>query len=280
MRKIILYYLRNFPLDYGKNRIAKWVKLDKIESPVRYLNQQGVKFSLDLKEYQMKQIFLFDIYEKNTIRHLLAQIEKISKRDLTIFDVGANIGFYTLTLAKALEKTKTQIYSFEPNPFTYSVFTKNIALNNFNNILPNRLGLSDKVESLTLTFNHNNLGAANVFSGTGNKTEQIELTTLDLYCEQHKIDKIDLIKVDIEGSELNFLKGGMNVISRSEKMILIMEIVDENCQKAGYTSADLFNFMSAHGFQGYLPKGWPFGLKKIDQTVKNYHDNIIFLKGY
>ncbi|MBK9590972.1 MAG: FkbM family methyltransferase [Crocinitomicaceae bacterium] len=147
----------------------------------------------------MKQIFLFDIYEKNTIRHLLAQIEKISKRDLTIFDVGANIGFYTLTLAKALEKTKTQIYSFEPNPFTYSVFTKNIALNNFNNVLPNRLGLSDKVESLTLTFNHNNLGAANVFSGTGNKTEQIELTTLDLYCEQHKIDKIDLIKAILKG---------------------------------------------------------------------------------
>ncbi|MBK6526916.1 MAG: hypothetical protein IPG07_16000 [Crocinitomicaceae bacterium] len=111
MKKLLLYYLRNFPIDYGKNRISKWVKLDANDSPITYINTQDVKFLLDLKEYQMKQIFLFDIYEKNTVRHLLKQIDLIQSESLVIFDVGANIGFYSLNLAQKLRNTKSTIHS-------------------------------------------------------------------------------------------------------------------------------------------------------------------------
>jgi FkbM family methyltransferase len=278
MRKLLLYYLRNFPLDYGKKLISRRIKINS-DRPVKYTNKQGVSFELDLNEYQMKQIYLYDIYEKNTIRHLLKLFSRFDRKDLTIFDVGANIGFYSLTIAKNLSRTKSVIHSFEPNPVTYGLFVNNIAMNGFKTIVANQLGLSDKEETLTISYSANNLGAASVFAGAGKNTAAIHLTTMDTYCKSNNIEKVDCIKIDIEGSEFNFLKGAERVLAASEKLIVIMEIVDENCIKAGYTTTDIFDFMIRHGFKAYLPKPWPFGLKQIDKPAPGYHDNIFFLKG-
>lgn len=279
LQKILLSYLRKFPLDYGKKFVARWIKLDPKKEHITYKNSHGITFDLDLKEYQMKQIYLYDIYEKNTVRHIFKLIQKLKKRDLVVFDVGANIGFYSMTLSKKLNGTASVIHSFEPNPHTYAILEKNIRTNGCNNVKLNAIGLSDTKGTLTISYDYKNLGAANVFNGKGSNKAEVSLTTLDYYCKENQIENIDIIKVDIEGSELGFLKGGSEVIEKSKSMIVVMEIVEENCTRGGYSSSDIFQYMSVKGFRPFLPKPWPFALRSIDSKYVDYQDNIFFIKG-
>ncbi|MBI3133431.1 MAG: FkbM family methyltransferase [Bacteroidetes bacterium] len=275
---MLLLYLRKFPLDYGKKYVARWVRFNPEKTRVTYSNSHSITFDLDLNEYQMKQIYLYDIYEKNTVRQLFKLIDKRKSKDLVVFDVGANIGFYSLTLSKKLNGTSSRIHAFEPNPHTFGILEKNVSTNNGDNIVLNQMGLSDKPGTLTISYDFKNLGAANIFNGSGKNSAEVSLTTLDEYCTSKGISTIDIIKVDIEGSELNFLKGGTAVIERSKNLIVVMEIVEENCTRAGYTSQDLLDFMVSRGFKVYLPKPWPFKLRQIGAGTRNFQDNLIFIK--
>ena len=277
-KKFILWYLRNFPVDFGKHRIAKLLTLPNQNEPVKYLNGDQMVFDLDLNEYQMKQIFLFDRYEKNSVRHLLHYLNKIKKNNITILDVGANIGFYTMYLSRFGEKLNAKVHSFEPNPVTFDALESHAEQNNLKNCVLNPFGLSDKAQEIEISYNPKNLGAASVFGNSGRNKAKVKLRTLDDYCNENNISEIDIIKVDIEGSELNFLEGGKSVINRSKHLLVVMEIVDENCIIAGYDANYLFNYMTERGFKAFAPKSWPFGLKQIKSLPENFHDNIFFIK--
>ena len=143
-----------------------------------------------------------------------------NESQITIFDVGANVGEYSKALSKVFG-TKAIIYSFEPSINTYKLFiekTKNI-----NSIIPNNLGLSDKECNQTLYTNSEGSGLASVyqrkldhFGIDMNKQEKIKLTTIDLYCSKNKIEQIHFLKLDTEGHELSALNGAKNMIENGK----------------------------------------------------------------
>ncbi|MFZ5553388.1 MAG: FkbM family methyltransferase [Bacteroidota bacterium] len=269
----LLSYLRKFPFDQGKSRMARWQKKYP-ENPVLFTDNLGHRFELNTSEYVMRQLWLYGAYEKNTIRHLL----KLLPDHAVCADVGANIGYYSLTLGGHVKNGK--VFAFEPNPVTFGIFTRNLSLNpGIKTVEPIQKGLAEKRKNITLSFNQHNLGAASAF-GNNEETATVEITTLDDFCREKNISRIDLVKVDIEGGELNFLKGAEEIISKSPKMILVTEIIDSHCRRAGYTAKELFDYITSLGFKPFLPKAWPFSLKKTNQLPENYFDNIIFLKGY
>jgi len=279
MINLLLVYLRKFPIDKYKHTLTRFINLKKYGRFIKYKNSHGVTFNLDLEEYQMKQIFFYDFYEKNTIRHLLKLISKLKTKRVTCIDVGGNIGFYTLTLDKALTNIEHKIHCFEPNPSTIEYLEKNLLDNPTTNVQIIPMGLSNKEGTFTLRYNLKNTGTASFYrTNSDGKSVEINVTTLDKYCTEKGIDNVDIIKVDIEGAELDFLKGSASIINKSKNVIIIMEIVEENCLSAGYTSKDLFEYVVNLGFDAYLPKSWPFGMKKIETLPEHYHDNIIFIK--
>lgn len=271
---MLLQYLRKFPIDYGKAHLIKWVDLSKVPSPFKYTNSMGITFELFLEEYLMKQVYLYDIYEKNTIRHL----RYLTKPGSVCVDCGANSGFYTLTLA-SIAGTMGQVHSFEPLSINFNRLSENVRLNSFKNIHLNQVGLSNRKDSLDIFFGGNNLGTASMYTTNKAQKETIHLRTLDDYCAEQGISTIDLLKIDIEGAEFECLKGAVNIIESSPDMILVMEIMEDNCQRAGYSAKELYDYVISLGFKGYIPRGWPFGLKAIDQLPPNFMDNIIFLRG-
>ncbi|MFD1552694.1 hypothetical protein DNU06_08985 [Putridiphycobacter roseus] len=268
MSKIILNYLRRFPIDYFKNHLIKYVKLP--EGDIIYKSYTGLKYKLNLKDHVMKQVYLMGIYEKNTFR----QLSKYVKTTDTFVDVGANIGTYTLGLSSLIKKGR--IISFEPNPRALVYLEENIKMNQIENITVNAVGLSNKDETLTLYTPHLTGASIHKFKDS-DQQETISLTTLDSYCKKNNINNIDILKIDIEGHEFKCLQGAVNIIKKSKNMILIVEI-DDNCLKANISKEDLFEFIQNMGFNAYLPKAFPFGLKKIDKLPFDYKDNIIFRK--
>jgi FkbM family methyltransferase len=270
----LLNYTRRFPIEYGKKIIVPLIQIpDQIEE---YTNRYGVKFLLDTHEYQMKQIYVYDIYEKNTVRH----ITKLIKPDHIFFDVGSNIGFYSLTFATLL--SEGTVHCFEPNQVSFNRLKHNTEINHFKNVILNNIGLSDDKGEVVSSYNLENTGTASVYKkGAGNGLKEIiHLQKADDYCHQNKIEKIDFIKVDIEGGEFAFLKGAEMIIKASRKLILVMEMMEENFIEAGYTTKEIFDYITSLGFKAYLPKPYPFGLKRVKNVSPSYSDNIVFLRGY
>lgn len=133
------------------------------------------------------------------------------------FDVGGNVGAISIALADAVGPNG-KVHTFEPNPNNFSRLSANLALNPELNerVVLNNLGISDEPGTLFWTEDPGNPGNG-MLSDTGDiKTEVI---TLDSYCETAGIEKLDLLKVDVEGMELKVFQGAEKTLSRFKPVI-------------------------------------------------------------
>ncbi len=137
---------------------------------------------------------------------------------ITIFDVGGNVGNYSVALSKVFRE-KTTIYSFEPSKKTYALFVENTR--SIHSIIPHNLGFSDKEYHHTLYTDKEGSGLASVYQRKldhfgihMDSSEEIELTTIDSFCSARNIERIHFLKLDIEGHELSALHGAKEMIEK------------------------------------------------------------------
>jgi FkbM family methyltransferase len=148
------------------------------------------------------------------LKYIQNTLEK--EPSIVIFDVGANIGNYSKAVSEIFN-TKARIFSFEPSQKTFELFIK--TTKDYENIIPNNLGFSDKEHYQILFTNLEGSGLASVYQRRldhfeihMDKTEEIKLTTIDTYCAENNIGRIHFLKLDIEGHELNALNGAKKMI--------------------------------------------------------------------
>jgi FkbM family methyltransferase len=151
---------------------------------------------------------------------------------LTIFDVGANVGNYSKTLSGYFGERAT-IHSFEPSLKTFNRLLENIA--GYKLIIPVNMGCSDREHDVTLYTNNDLSGLASVyrrrlehFGMFMNKSERIKVTTIDQYCYANKIDRINFLKLDIEGHELSAIHGAKDMIENSKVDFIQFEFGGSN----------------------------------------------------
>jgi len=241
-----LLFLQNYLSVNGYKRrkiISLWKKSNP-KSILRYKN--GVAFNISKNKGSVSKSLVFKRdYEFNETN----LIKKVIKTDWTVIDVGANFGWYSIHLAQLVGQNG-KIFSFEPIPETYEELNSNIKLNSFQNIKTFNLALGNK--DGTISF-----GVANFDGGSGASSEflnyskriQTNMRKLDDIIKEEKISKVDFIKADIEGGELNMLKGAEQLLERFRPKILI-EIVDMHCQRFGHSPLDVYKFLINKGYEG------------------------------
>jgi len=156
-------------------------------------------------------------------QHLYYFYSQFIKKDYTIIDGGANIGFHSIQFAKLANEGK--VYSFEPQPLIFNVLSTNSLINGCTDIIKQyRLGLSDSFSSLKMTpLDEQIFGAGCINYGGRGLTdsnqgeEEVETITIDSL----NLSKLDLIKLDVQGFELKTLLGGKNTISTHHPIIFI-----------------------------------------------------------
>ncbi|MFN7013963.1 MAG: FkbM family methyltransferase [Bacteroidia bacterium] len=137
---------------------------------------------------------------------------------IVIFDIGANTGQYQSYLLKVFNEETTTIHSFEPSKETYQILNSN---KKYNHVFNWQIGFGDKNEKKILFKDEPNSPLSSIYKKTEHDyynigemkyTEEIEITTIDDFCQKNQIDYVHFSKIDIEGHELFALKGAMNMI--------------------------------------------------------------------
>jgi len=172
----------------------------------------------------------------------------------TVIDIGANFGLYTLYSSLCVGK-KGWVHAFEPQKQAYRWLTENIHLNNQKNITTNQVALGDTISTVKLySYEGIDVGYSSLakqYRGTPS-VQTCPMTTLDKYISSiHHIKNVDFIKCDIEGAELLAFRGGVKTIESSQPIILF-ECVDEFTRNFGYSSEDLFHFLTAREYTIYV----------------------------
>jgi FkbM family methyltransferase len=146
-------------------------------------------------------------------------IDEHVKKDFVCIDVGANIGAISLALAQKIAPTG-KLFCIEPGQENFQKLCNNFKLNpELNGITQSyQLGLSDKEGTLNWSEDPNNLGNATLLSAGG---IPVPVTTLDIFCRSNAIEKLDFVKVDVEGMEYEVLKGGEQVINNYRPLLFL-----------------------------------------------------------
>jgi FkbM family methyltransferase len=126
------------------------------------------------------------------------------KRNLTIVDVGANIGITVQNFAGHAK----QLYAIEPAKDNYEVLVKNIEFNGWNNVKPIKAAIAEKDGEMELSLNPLNTTTHSLFlKHTNHKSEKVRTITFETLFKENNIEKADFVKLDIEGYETMVLLG-------------------------------------------------------------------------
>lgn len=153
--------------------------------------------------------------ELGVLLYIKKKLEK--EKSIVVFDVGANVGNYANAVYKTLDG-RTAIHAFEPSKKTYESLRRNTT--EIKNVVLNNFGLGSAVDTLTLYSNRQGSGLASVYQRelgyagiSMDKTEEIQLSTIDTYCRENNIHRVHFLKLDIEGHELSALKGASQMLT-------------------------------------------------------------------
>jgi FkbM family methyltransferase len=189
-------------------------------------------------------------------------IERLLKPGDTFVDVGANVGLHTLGAARTMEG-KGEIVAFEPFGPTKQLLDRTLWMNGFSSMTKvHEAAVSNRSGSANLflgpTSGHHSLTAIDVPEHLTETTAEVRIVTLDEILDEGK--SVDLIKIDVEGAELEVIQGAQSIIRNNPDIGLIVEFGPSHLKRAGHTSVGWiskfremgFDYMAIHPETGLL----------------------------
>ena len=167
---------------------------------------------------------------------------------MTVVDVGAHVGLYSL-VGSTLVGSTGKVYAFEPEPSNYNLLLKNMKANGLINIVPVRKAVSDK-SGATMLFVNPKASTGHTITAHRELMKSIscEMTSLD---ESLSGQRVDFVKIDVEGAEIAVLRGMRRVISENPRIQLLCEFAPDLLSEAEVEPRDLLEQLAAYGFTIY-----------------------------
>lgn len=222
-------------------------------------------------------------FEHETSEQLL--VRKLVHSGMLVFDVGANIGNYSILLSKIVGNSGN-VYSFEPASSTFEKLQERIVQSRCNNIHIFRKAVYS--ENTTIEFNEfpddysvwNSIGTPQMLNPQTFAeyvpivhTEIVETITLDSFCEEQNIKKIDYLKLDVEGAETDALQGASSLLKVKAIHFLQFEISQKMLEGLNHQAKSTFDILIANDYECYhIEKNGEIGEKVInsDSFYENY----------
>ena len=256
LRGLFRWYLSKFPLRDGKAFL--YGRLHAVLQPMERFAvvrlDKGFRMNLDLADPEQLKVYFYGHYHE---RYEADLVQRLLGGDDVFWDIGANVGYFTLVAATAL-RNRGQIVAFEPGKNAYARLTENLALNPYRNIQTYPVAVADREGEAVLHL----LGdiadsSASLYPAAQHQPGQEVCRTvaLDHFFDSEGLRPPDLIKLDAEGAELAVLQGAQKLIADSPPLWL-MEMEEKNLQAAGASKAAVAQFLTGCGYRAaHLSKG-------------------------
>ena len=234
--------------------------------PNRYflIKFHGGKIYLNLKESHMMRNRALGVYEFWKTRLFF----DIVKEGMTIIDVGANKGYYSLIFAK-LMNDRGRILSFEPDINNCFWFNKSIQANKYKSIKLYQCALSDN-NGEAIFYLGEKSGWGSLFSSSDASRKQpvvVNTKKLDNVVQEEGISSIDIIKIDVQGADLLVLKGARKTLAANPKLKIAMDVD----VKGEEERQQLFDLLTSCGFQISKIGKRLEPIRRIDETIKDIY---------
>jgi FkbM family methyltransferase len=197
------------------------------------VRRQGLRWRLDPESRGLvtMELFYFGRWEAQATRWMRRHV----RPGWTCFDVGANIGYYAVLLA-AIVGPGGRVYAFEPVSRFAAQVADNKRVNGFDQITVEQMALSAEESEITIYVTKDTAAVdPQHWNRAAAEAERVTCTTLDRYVEQRGLAKVDFLKVDLDGHEPEFLRGGIETLRRHRPLMLV-EVVPE-CLEGGVATA-------------------------------------------
>lgn len=248
-----MYNFHQILFEYSQ--LLKETTIEKIEvlknGLVFTFNPQGIKIFSEQADKRTApfEILNFEVYEKVDSEMIFRLIEP----DYHVFDIGANIGWYSLNIAKLHPNIK--VSSFEPIFETFSSLKNNVEINDVPNIQIYNFGFSDEEKILKFYLQPE----ASVSASAANITGSIDV--IEKVCRVKRLDdftretdcRIDFIKCDVEGAELFVYQGGLQSI-QSNLPIIFTEMLRKWSAKFNYHPNEIINLLVGMGYRCFAAR--------------------------
>lgn len=216
----------------------------------------GNSLELPKRTNEAISVFKDGVYEKDTTNVFLGEI----KSGMTVVDIGAHVGYYTLLAAK-LVGDGGRVFAFEPAPANFSILASNAEKNGYSNISLIQKAVSGKSSRLKLFLQDYKYSGKHAFGQDSKAAGHILVDSVSLDEFFKDLDgRIDFIKMDIEGAELIALEGMSRVLGENRNIKLVFEFSPIQLRRVGSSPDKLFHLLMGLGFNIYEYNG---GDKKI-----------------
>jgi FkbM family methyltransferase len=210
-------------------------------------NVAGLTLRLDPGDLIVtRPMLVYGAWEPFETQVFLSLLEK----GMRVVDIGANIGYYALLAARAVGQTG-RVYAFEPTPRTYELLCQNVKANGFDNVVTVQKAVANRSGTARLYLDRNN--AVNTLSSSLERrgSLEVEVVTLDQYFARSTVP-IDVLKMDIEGSEPLALEGMADLLKRIPEIAIFTELNPFRISELGRTAEGYVAALRAEGFRLFL----------------------------
>lgn|SRR3990167_4303486 len=200
----------------------------------------GHKLLMDKKDFRMREILkdytYLDIWEPETTK----LIKKYVKSGDICLDVGASIGYFTLLFARQVGN-RGKVIAFEPTEMNFNYLCENIKLNGFQDIvLPVRLAAYDRHEVIKAPLN-------NLYA------EWLNAVAVDDYLVWRGIEKVDFIKMDVDGPEPRVLQGLVRTFEKNPQLKMVIEYYPKYIKGAGCDPQQFMDILNKYFTYTVIP---------------------------
>lgn len=238
------------------------------KSNIRQIKRNEVNFEIDLREGIDLHLFLFGGFQQHVYSNPLLSLAN----NAVIFDVGGNVGLMSLFFAKIVPNGL--VYAFEPTDYALNKFKTNLELNPelAKRIKLNQCFIYSSIEdepeleafsSWKLTGDEKR---HSVHKGIAKSAKNIAAITLDYFVKEKNIQKLDLIKIDTDGYELEVLKGGKHILATLRPKV-IFEVGQYIMKEKKISFSDYSSLFFELNYKILNTKG-------VEVTLDNYKKHI------
>ena len=252
---------------YGIVKAVKNYAISNLRS--EYVEVQGSKMHLDPKDCLKLSINeIFEPIETELVKR------EIQKGDV-IIDIGANVGYYTLLMAK-LVGSDGKVFAFEPEPKNFALLRENVKINNYQNIILEQRAVANQTGKTRLYLCDTNTEMHRLDNSKNFKSSiLIDVVKLDDYFHDSEfLKKINFLKIDVEGTEFDVINGMIRILENNKKIKILLEFIPQHLVGHGSRPNDLINLLLNQNFELFYINQEQKKFVRLDNTQKIFDTNL------